>query len=353
MNGMARHLAPGLFLAGLAVMIYKILGGFIEPMVWAAILVYASWPLYAKVRQGLGGRNGWSALAMVAMLGGALVLPLTWLGLILQAETADFFRQLPVWLEQKPEVPPWIERIPFLGEELRFVFDQFSDLQGLARRYAVPWGARVSGKLMSFLEGAGFVAAQWFFTLFLMFFFYRDGVLLASEARLGLARGLGERGGAYLSTAETTVKAVIYGIVLTALAQAVIAGLGYWLVGLQAPALLGLFTLLAAMIPFGTPVVWVGASLWLILHGERWAGVALLLWGALVVSWVDNVIRPLVISRTTRIPFALVVLGILGGLAGFGFTGLFVGPVILSIGLAVWREWLHPPGESEAPNHGE
>ena len=290
---------------------------------------------------------------MVAALGCALMIPLAWLGLILQAEVADFLRQLPDWLEQKPEVPAWIGRIPFLGEELRFVFDQFSDLQGLARRYAVPWGAKISGNLMAILEGAGFVAAQWFFTLFLMFFCYRDGVLLASEARLGLARSLGERGDAYLSTAETTVKAVVYGILLTALAQAVIAGLGYWLVGLSAPVLLGLLTLLAALIPFGTPVVWVGASVWLILHGERWAGVALLLWGALVVSWVDNVVRPLVISRTTRIPFALVMLGILGGLAGFGFIGLFVGPVILSIGLAVWRGWLHPPTDLEARHRGE
>jgi predicted PurR-regulated permease PerM len=78
----------------------------------------------------------------------------------------------------------------------------------------------------------------------------------------------------------------------------------------------------------------------LLIHGETWAGISLLLWGTLVVSWVDNIIRPLVISSSTRIPFVLVMFGVLGGLAAFGFIGLFTGPVILAMALALWREWL-------------
>jgi predicted PurR-regulated permease PerM len=188
------------------------------------------------------------------------------------------------------------------------------------------------------------VAAKWLFTLFLMFFFYRDGSVLMADVRQGLRRGLGERAEDYLATAELTTKAVVYGIVMTAVVQGAAAGLGYWGVGLPAPVLLTLLTLFAALIPFGTLVVWVSASLWLLFHGQHWAGVALFLWGALVVSWVDNLVRPLVISRTTRIPFVLVMLGVLGGLTSFGFIGLFVGPVILAIALAVWREWLHGQG---------
>lgn len=120
--------------------------------------------------------------------------------------------------------------------------------------------------------------------------------------------------------------------------------------GLKAPVLLGLFTMFAALIPFGTVVVWTSAGLWLLFHGQQWAGIGLLLWGALVVSWIDNVVRPLVISRTTQIPFVLVMLGVLGGLGSFGFIGLFVGPVILAIGLAVWREWLKQPDGSGQPS---
>jgi predicted PurR-regulated permease PerM len=94
------------------------------------------------------------------------------------------------------------------------------------------------------------------------------------------------------------------------------------------------------MIPFGAVSIWVLCCLWLFAQGETLRAMALLLWGSLVVSWVDNLVRPLVISQATRIPFALVLLGIIGGLISFGFLGLFVGPVVLAIGHAAWREWL-------------
>ena len=94
-----------------------------------------------------------------------------------------------------------------------------------------------------------------------------------------------------------------------------------------------------ALIPFGAPLVWGSISVWLLLQGQVGAGVGLLLWGALAVSWIDNLVRPLVISGIAKIPFLLVLFGVLGGLAAFGLIGLFVGPVILAILLALWREW--------------
>jgi predicted PurR-regulated permease PerM len=339
-----RYISWGLFLMGLGILVFTILRELIEPVAWAIILVYATWPIYLRLTSLLRGRGGWSALVLVLVLGTAIIIPLIALTTVLQREIADFFRQLPDWLESKPELPSWIARIPFLGDELRFVFDQFEDLQGLVRKYVLPRLTGISGRLLEMLEGAGFVAAKWIFTLFLMFFFYRDGSVLIAEVRQGLRHGLGERAEDYLATAELTTKAVVYGIVMTAVVQGAAAGLGYWGVGMPAPVLLTLLTLFAALIPFGTVAVWVSASLWLIFHDQQWAGFALFLWGALVVSWVDNLVRPLVISRTTRIPFVLVMLGVLGGLTSFGFIGLFVGPVILAIALAVWREWLHSRG---------
>jgi predicted PurR-regulated permease PerM len=279
---------------------------------------------------------------MVLLLGSLCIIPMIGLSFILQSELVDFYAFLPTWLERKPALPPWIQKIPVLGEELRFIFSQFDDFQGMVSKYIVPGVSKFSGKLVAMLEGAGFITVKLFFTLFLMFFFYRDGQELVKEVRQALLLALGDRVHAYLSTTEVTIKAVIYGIVLTAIVQGSVAGLGYWGVGIPAPVLLSLLTIFLAMIPFGTVVVWVSASLWLIAKGDFGAGIALLLWGALVVSWVDNLVRPIVISRTTRIPFVLVMLGVLGGLISFGFIGLFIGPVILAIGLAVWREWLQP-----------
>jgi len=137
--------------------------------------------------------------------------------------------------------------------------------------------------------------------------------------------------------------------VATALAQGALAGLGYWWARVDGPVLLGAVTALVAMLPFGAPLVWGSIGAWLLVSGEFAAGIGLLLWGALVVSWVDNLIRPLVISSATRIPFLLVLFGVLGGLAAFGLIGLFLGPVILAVLVAVWREWLDEADDPPLP----
>ncbi|MFM7627349.1 MAG: AI-2E family transporter, partial [Gammaproteobacteria bacterium] len=110
--------------------------------------------------------------------------------------------------------------------------------------------------------------------------------------------------------------------------------------GLPAPAFLGALTFLVGLVPFMVPFVWASASLWLFLTGKTVAAVGLCIWGLTAVSWIDNLVRPLVISGATRIPFLLVMFGVLGGLGAFGLVGLFIGPVILAVSVAIWREWL-------------
>lgn len=147
-----------------------------------------------------------------------------------------------------------------------------------------------------------------------------------------------------------TVRAVTYGILLTALAQGALATLGYWVVGVGAPVLLGAATTFLALIPFGASIVYVPVSGWLLVQGRPVAGLLLLAWGILAVSTVDNVIRSWFISGTTQVPFLLVFLGVLGGLATFGAIGLFVGPVTITLLLLLWREWTEPaPREVDAP----
>jgi predicted PurR-regulated permease PerM len=347
MDRIVPYLIPGLLILGLGYLTFYLLRDMLEPVSWAVILVYSTWPLHIRLVQALNGRNGLGAALMVLLLSSLLIIPFIGLTAILQRELVEFFNYLPGWLEKKPAVPDWVLRIPFLGEELRFVFDQFNDFQGLARQYLMPRLSGISVRFLGMVEGAGFIAAKLTLALFLMFFFYRDGRQIVAEVRQGLVLALGERAHAYLATAETTIRAVVYGIVLTAIVQGGFAGLGYWGAGVRAPVLLSLFTIFFGLVPFGVLVVWVSASLWLIAGGEHWAGIFLFAWGSLVVSWVDNLVRPLVISRTTRIPFVLVMLGVLGGLTSFGFIGLFIGPVILAIGLAVWREWVHSSAGAE------
>lgn len=204
-----------------------------------------------------------------------------------------------------------------------------------------------AGRIGMLAGGIGRFAALLVLVLITAFFFYRYGLELLDQLRRMVHQVLGQRGDNYLQTVANTIRAVIYGILATALAQGALAGLGYWAAGLPAPVLLAVITLLFSFLPFGTPLVWGAASIWLLVHGQIAAGVGLALWGALVVSWIDNLIRPLVISSAVHIPFLLVLFGVLGGILTFGLLGLFLGPVILAVLLAIWREWLQPPPSAE------
>ncbi len=125
----------------------------------------------------------------------------------------------------------------------------------------------------------------------------------------------------------------------SALVQGAFAGVGYWVAGLGSPVTLGLITALFALIPFGTPLAWGGAGAWLLFQGETGAAIGVWIWGAAVVSQIDNVLRPLFISSVSAIPFLLVLFGVLGGILAFGLVGLFAGPIVLAVAWAIWREW--------------
>jgi predicted PurR-regulated permease PerM len=337
---LTRYIAPGLLLIFLLALAYLVLRPFIVPVGWAAILVYVTWPAFVRLRLSFGGHRTSAALVMTVAIASVIIVPLIWASILSQREIVEFFRNLPGWLDAKPTLPDFISRIPFVGSEATAKLAQFDDLRALLKLRVVPWLQRFSGNIFAILGDVGYLAVKLGLTLLTVFFFYRDGRGLVQQLRDLLHQALGSRMEHYLSTVEATVKAVVYGIVLTAIGQGAIAGIGYWFSGIGAPILLAIVTMFLALIPFGTPVAWVSASLWLLASGQHLQALSLALWGGLVVSWVDNIIRPLVISGATRIPFLLVFFGVLGGLAQFGLIGLFLGPVVLAISLAVWREWL-------------
>lgn len=332
-----RHLILGLLLGGLVALSYVVLHLFLVPVAWAAILVYVTWPIYVRLRQALYGSSSWSALLMVLLIAVAFILPLLWLVVLLRSELVTAQATVTAYLAQG-RISGVIARIPWLDAPLQELLTQLKDPVAVRVQIA-QWIKLSAGDLLNLLGGVGRNAAKFGFALLTSFFLYRDGAKLLEQVRHVLRRLLGTRVDAYLSAVGCTIKAVVNGLVLTALAQGSLAGLGYWAAGVQAPVLLATLTVVIAMIPFGAPMVWGPISVWLLLTGHFVEGMGLLLWGALVVSWVDNLIRPLVISNATRIPFILVMFGVLGGVAAFGLVGLFLGPVILAVLTAVWREW--------------
>ena len=278
---------------------------------------------------------------MTLMLTAAIVLPALWMGMLLRAELGTAIGTITAQIGQGSfALPDFIRGLPWIGDHLQGSLDELTGDPEAFKTQLIEWIRQGSDQAVALIGDVGRNAAKLAFALITVFFLYRDGERVLAQVHAVLRRFLGERVDGYLKAVGGMTKAVVWGLVATALAQGVVAGVGYWWAGLSAPVLLGAVTAMVAMIPFGTPIAWGSLGVWLLVAGNTVQGIGLLLWGALVVSWVDNLIRPLVISSATRIPFLLVMFGVLGGLAAFGLVGLFLGPVVLAVLMAVWREWI-------------
>ncbi len=344
-----RLLVSGLIL-GILLLTFTVLRPFIVPLIWGGILAYVSWPLQLRVLRAVRGRAGLAALLTTLIVTLALIVPLISLAVMMQLEAVAAYDRVQAFLASKPQLPQALRDVPWLGPWAEQLLRQLSADPDAFRLQTLRWMEQSSLEVSRVLGGVGRNIAKLFFAVLSMFFLLRDGPRFLREARAILGGILGPRVHDYLDAMGATTQAVVYALILGAIAQGVVAGIGYWIFGVQAPALLGAATVLIALVPFGAPLVWGSLAIWLIVTGNVWAGVGLLFWGLLLVSWVDNIVRPLVISNATRMPFLLVVFGVLGGVLAFGLVGLFIGPVLLAVSLAIWREWLeeHRPKDNLA-----
>jgi predicted PurR-regulated permease PerM len=327
-------------LAILIVGCFLVLQPFLTAIVWAAILCVTMWPLFTRVSVWLGGSQSLAALAMVALIAVAMLAPFVIAGVTL-AENADRVGATVRMAIARgpPDPPPWVAGLPLVGESVAATWAKFAhDTASLldeahayiepARNALLEAGKTVLGGLL-----------QLALSVFIAFFFFRDGEAIIERARGALERLAGERGQRLSAVATLTVRGVVVGILGTALAQGVLVAIGLLLVGIKAAPLLGLVTFFLSPVPVGPPLVWIPAGLWLLQQGAIGSGTFILLWGLLVVSSVDNFLKPLLISRGSDLPFVLVLLGVLGGAVAFGFIGVFLGPVLLAVGAALVREW--------------
>ena len=326
-------------LGGLLAVSFVVLRPFLTAIAWAAILCYVAWPLHLRVLTWLRGQRTGAALAMTLLLTLALGATLTLLVLLLRSEGVAAVREAAAQLQAGVLLPEPILRLPWLGPWLQERLIEITADRAAWDRQLSELGAQWGGRALRVVGDIGLNALRFGASLLTAFFLFRDGDRLLGQLRQVLTGLLGNRAQAYLTAVGDTTRAVVYALLLAALAQGLLAGLGYWAAGVRAPAFWGAATALVALIPFGAPLVWGSLGVWLLLQGQIAAGIGLLLWGALAVSWIDNLVRPLIISGVAKIPFLLVLFGVLGGLAAFGLIGLFVGPVILAILLALWREW--------------
>lgn len=321
---------------------FQVLKYFIVPVLWAAIIAYITWPLYHSVQKLCGPRPTLSATIMISMVVLVVGIPLTFAIFMLQHEGRNLFYELQKQVfSGHLNVPQFIRDLPIIGKEVTRTLKEINtDPNSIVQN--------VSGWFQSHLNYGRLVLSEisknifkLCFAVMSLFFFYRDGQTILNQVSKALEMVIGPRIHHYLETISETTRAVVYGVGLTAIAQALLAGLSYFVAGVPNPMVLTIVTFIFALIPFGPPVAYSAVSLWLFSQGQTIEAIGVMVWGVCVVSTADNVIRPLVISGATQIPFLLIMFGVLGGLASFGMVGLFVGPVILAVLLAIWREWLH------------
>lgn len=325
---------------------FNVLKYFIVPVLWAAIIAYMTWPWYQWIYRKCGSRATLSATQMISLIILLIGIPLTFGIFMLQHEGRSLYYELQKQVfSGHLNVPDFIRQLPFIGKEItRTLHDINTDPNSIVQTVSIWIQSHLNyGRFV--LNEIGKNIIKLCFAVMSLFFFYRDGQTILNQVSKALEMVIGPRIHHYLDTISETTRAVVYGVGLTAVAQAVLAGLSYLVAGVPNPMVLTIVTFLLALIPFGTPLAYGSVALWLFSQGQTVEAIGVMAWGVCIVSTSDNVIRPLVISGATQIPFLLIMFGVLGGIASFGLVGLFIGPVILAVLLAIWREWLHETNE--------
>ncbi len=329
-------------IAGLAFLIlllagcFVVLRPFLSAILWALVISFSTWPVYAWVERRLGGRKGLAAMVTTLSIAALVVVPLVLIGSSLTDEIAAAI----VWIRTV------LQRLPLVGGQAQRYWaglaHNTAQLGAELGKYLVPAGEW----LLAGAKAVGQGTLQLLLSLFIAYFFYRDGSEVVTRVKIIAVRLWGDRALRLIEVAGATMTGVIYGVIGTGLVQALLMTFGFWLAGVPAAFLLGLATFFLSLLPVGPPLVWVPASLWLFYTGNTSWAIFLLLWGALAVGSADNVIKPYFISRGSDLPFILVFLGALGGVISFGFLGIFLGPTLLAVGYNIIRDWTREESSS-------
>ena len=336
-----------LALALLGVGCVYVLWPFVTSLVWAAILASTCWmPLLWLDRQ-VKGRRVLAASLMTLAVTLVLLVPVLAVALGL----ADNLTELAEAVNKMatgglPDAPAWLRDLPLVGAWLH---DYWQRLAHDGHRLMAELG-KFAKPAQDMALTAGAVVARGLIDLtlsvFLAFFIFLHGEALATRLRAALVRLADERAAYLIDITKGTIHGVIYGILGTALAQGVLASIGFVIAGVPGAMLLGVVTFFASVVPVGPPMVWGGAAIWLFQQGDVGWAVFMAAWGFFLVSTVDNVIKPFIISRGSSLPFAVVFLGVLGGVLAFGVIGAFLGPTLLALGYRLLEEWTSPGVET-------
>jgi predicted PurR-regulated permease PerM len=320
---------------------FLVLRPFMAAILLAVVVCVSTWPPYLWLLHRMKGRQNMAAFTMTLSLALVLILPLALVAYNLAENVTAFYDSIRQVIEAGPPEPPaWLKGVPIVGESA----DAYWHLIATNREEMIALAQRLLEPTKSFLLALGILLGQGVIVMslavFVCFFLYRDGIALVRFLNLAMDRVVGIHVENVLGIINNTVRSVMYGELGTALAQGLVATIGFTIAGVPAALLLGVVTSILSLVPVGPPLIWGGAAIWLFYQGTVGWGIFMLLWGFFLISSVDNVVKPLLISQGSNLPFILVLFGVMGGVLAFGFVGVFIGPTLLAVGLSLIQEWL-------------
>lgn len=327
--------------AGLLFGVAQVLRPFVTSILFGTILVIASWPLRQwMVHRGFS--RGISSFVLSIVTLACLIVPGISLAPGLGEQLIAGMHSVQAFVASAPEAPDWLTRLPLIGGRVQTLWSHVLNVEGGLRELAKPYEIEMAKALLDFAGAFAQSILQVILSLAVAAMLWLRGDALALVVRDISERLGGDFGSMVLKTVVGAVRGVAYGVVGTAVIQAIAITLGLMIAGIPHAGLLGLLSLIIAMSQIGVLLVliWGAAGWWLFSTGEYGWGIFMVAWG-LFVSTVDNLIRPWLVSFGASIPFTLIFLGVFGGFLAFGFLGLFIGPALMAILYALLDAWRH------------
>ncbi|MEX3931908.1 AI-2E family transporter [Paraburkholderia phymatum] len=339
-----QRVASATLYAVMVVLAIWVIRDFVPAIAWACVIAIALWPAFHRVEQHdfFKGRTTLIATVLTIAIGLLFLLPVG-IGI---AQAANEAHDVIEWLRTVHEngipVPDFVQHLPFgaaqigawweanLAQPLR----DSPAMKGLHGDAVVTFGRHFGARAAHALMLFGFMLV----TLFVIF---QAGPRLSGSLMKGVQRAFGHEGLHLVERMAAAVRGTVSGLVVVGIGEGALLFVAYMLTGVPHAALLGFVTAIAAMLPFCAPVVFCGAALWLfIVQGAIVPAIALAVFGFIVVFVAEHFVRPMLIGNSTRLPFLLVLFGILGGAETFGLLGLFVGPALMTVLMVLWTEWI-------------
>lgn len=330
-------IALGLLGIGCAVVLWP----FLSAILWAAVICYSTWPIYQRCERAVGGYRALAAIVMTLLVVLVVIAPFAVMVATLADSIGGLITALTHVLEQGPPAPPgWVKGLPILGERLAVYW---ASLAHNAPAFMIEL-QKLTGPITSIAVAGGTTFGIGLFetglSVFITYFFYFHGRRMMAYTRDVGERFAGSRSRQLITVVEETVRGVIYGLIGTAIVQALFAGIGFWIAAVPQALLLACITFVMSFVPVGPAVVWGAVALWFLMQGATWWAVFITLWGLLLVSSIDNVLRPYLLGKSSNLPVLLALFGFLGGIFAFGLIGIFLGPTLLAIAYSLFTEWI-------------